>query len=89
MFHFLVKILIHRRNNNPSFKTMTAYTLETRTSQTTQKDSTADTPHWPLQTFVHFLDMIALRNIYITKDYFTILTASSETNENGRTGVIC
>jgi hypothetical protein len=44
---------------------------------------------WPLQTFVHFLDMTALRNIYITQDYFTILTAYSETNENGWTGTIC
>lgn len=33
MFHFLIKILIHCRNNNSSFKTMTAYRLETRTSQ--------------------------------------------------------
>jgi hypothetical protein len=33
--------------------------------------------------------MIALRNIYITQDYSTILTAYSEDNESGWTGTIC
>jgi len=88
MFQFLVEILIHCRNNIPNFKRMTAYRLEIRTSQKPQKDSTVNTPDWPLQTFVHFLDMTALRNICITQDYFTILTAF-ETNGSGWTGTIC
>ena len=88
MFHFLVEILIHCRNNNPNFKTMSAYRLEIITSQKLQKDSTVNTPDWPLQSFVQSLDMTALQNICITQDYFTILTAF-ETNESGWTGTIC
>jgi len=92
MFHFLVEILIHCRNKNPNFKTITAYMLEilARTSQKKpQKDSTANTPDWTLQTFANFLDMTALRNICIAQDYFTILTVYSETNESGWTGTMC
>ena len=37
MFHFLIEIMTHCRNNNPSFKTMTAYRLEIRTSPKPRK----------------------------------------------------
>jgi len=37
IFYFLIEILIRCGNNNPSFKTMTAYRLEIRTSQKLRK----------------------------------------------------